>query len=49
MNASFNRAQCLRLLMDIQASLEIIAQMLVHVMTASQERCVEMARKTNTD
>ena len=39
----------LRLLLDIQASSEIIAEMLVHVMTASQEQCVEMAGKTNTD
>lgn len=39
----------LRMLLDIQASIEMIVNLLAHVMTASQEECVEMAEKTTTD
>ena len=39
----------LRMLLDIQASIEMIVNLLAHVMTANQEQCVEMVGKTITD
>ena len=33
----------------LKLSIEMIVEMRVHVMIASQEQCVEMARETNTD
>ena len=36
-------------MLELKDPIERIVEMLVHVMIASQERCLEMARKTNTD